>query len=120
MVEDVAGRQSSVPPPDPFAPGDGGRPPAADPLVGLVVADRYRILGPIGSGGMGVVYKVEHIRIGKLMAMKLLAGELSRDPALVKRFKREALLASRLSHPNTVQVFDFGQADGLTYLVMEL
>jgi eukaryotic-like serine/threonine-protein kinase len=91
-----------------------------DPLVGLTVADRYRILGPIGSGGMGVVYKVEHVRMGKLMAMKLLAGELSRDPALVKRFKREAQLASRLSHPNTVQVFDFGQADGLTYLVMEL
>ena len=99
---------------------DESRPAPADPLVGLTVADRYRILGPLGSGGMGVVYKVEHARIGKLMAMKLLAGELSRDPALVKRFKREALLASKLSHPSTVQVFDFGQADGLTYLVMEL
>lgn len=94
--------------------------PMADPLVGLTVADRYRLLAPIGSGGMGIVYKVEHIRISKLMAMKLLAGELSHNVSLVKRFKREATLASRLSHPNTVQVFDFGQADGLTYLVMEL
>jgi serine/threonine-protein kinase len=92
----------------------------ADPLVGMVVADRYRIVSPLGSGGMGVVYKVEHVRIGKLMAMKLLSGEFSRDPAIIRRFKREALLASRLSHPNTVQVFDYGQADGLTYLVMEL
>ena len=59
---------------------------------------------------MGVVYKVEHARIGKLMALKLLTGELGRDASLVARFKREALMASRLSHPNTVQVFDFGAA----------
>jgi len=69
---------------------------------------------------MGVVYKVEHVEIGKLLALKLLAGEMSREREVVRRFKREALLASRLSHPNTVQVFDFGVADGLTYLVMEL
>jgi eukaryotic-like serine/threonine-protein kinase len=91
----------------------------ADPLIGVVVAERYRILEPIGRGGMGVVYRVEHARIGKLMALKLLAGELSRDPDLIARFKREALMASKLSHPNTVQVFDFGTADGLTYLAME-
>ena len=93
---------------------------AADPLIGLVVADRYRILSVLGVGGMGVVYKVEHIHIGKLMAMKLLSGALSRDPVVIKRFKREALAASRLSHPNTVQVFDYGEDDHLTYLVMEL
>ncbi|RYE87729.1 MAG: serine/threonine protein kinase, partial [Myxococcales bacterium] len=93
---------------------------AADPLVGMVVAERYRILSVLGVGGMGVVYKVEHVHIGKLMAMKLLSGALSRDPVVIKRFKREALAASRLSHPNTVQVFDFGQANNLTYLVMEL
>jgi serine/threonine-protein kinase len=91
-----------------------------DPLIGRVVADRYRILGPVGRGGMGVVYKVEHLRIGKLMAMKLLTGELSRNRDVVRRFKREALAASRLASPNTVQVWDFGHADGLTYLVMEL
>jgi serine/threonine-protein kinase len=69
---------------------------------------------------MGVVYKVEHLRIGKLMAMKLLTGQLSRDRDVVRRFKREALAASRLTSVNTVQVWDFGHADGLTYLVMEL
>lgn len=92
----------------------------ADPLVGMTIADRYKIAAPIGAGGMGIVYRVEHTRISKLMAMKLLSGELSQNQNLLKRFKREATLASRLSHPNTVQVFDFGQADGLTYLVMEL
>lgn len=90
-----------------------------DPLMGRVVADRYRILELVGRGGMGVVYKVEHVRMGKLMAMKLLHGELSRDREVVKRFKREATAVSLLSHPNTVQVFDFGRSEGLMYLVME-
>ncbi len=94
-------------------------PAYADPLIGVVVADRYRILELLGRGGMGVVYKVEHARIGKLMALKLLTGELTRDENLVSRFKREALMASKLSHTNTVQVFDFGSTDGLTYLAME-
>ena len=94
--------------------------PIADPLIGVVVAERYRILEGLGRGGMGIVYKVEHTRIGKLLAMKLLTGELSRNPEVVRRFKHEALTASKLSSPNTVQVFDFGASDGLTYLVMEL
>ena len=91
-----------------------------DPLIGYVVAGRYRILECIGRGGMGVVYKVEHTEIGKLLALKLLAGELCREREIVRRFKREALLASKLSHPNSVQVFDFGISEGLTYIVMEL
>ena len=91
----------------------------ADPLIGVVIAERYRVLELLGRGGMGVVYRVEHARIGKSMALKLLTGELSRNPRLVARFKREAEMASRLSHPNTVQVFDFGTSGGLTYLAME-
>ncbi len=94
--------------------------PVGDPLIGVVVADRYKIVEALGRGGMGAVYKVEHIRIGKLLAMKLLTGELSRNPDVVRRFKLEALTVSKLSSPNTVQVFDFGAAEGLTYLVMEL
>ena len=95
-------------------------PPAGDPLMGRVVADRYRITGLLGRGGMGSVYQVEHTRIGKLLAMKLLSGELSQSADAARRFKREALTVSRLSSPNTVQVFDFGVSEGLTYLVMEL
>lgn len=91
----------------------------ADPLIGAVVADRYRIERLIGRGGMGVVYQVEHTKIGKVMALKLLTGELARNPDTVRRFKREALLVSKLSHPNTVQVFDYGSVGGLTYLAME-
>ncbi|HEY3498888.1 MAG TPA: serine/threonine-protein kinase, partial [Polyangiaceae bacterium] len=66
-----------------------------------------------------VVYKAEHARIGKILALKLLTGELTRDSDQLGRFKREAQMSSRLSHPNTVQVFDFGEADGLAYLAME-
>ncbi len=91
----------------------------ADPLIGRTIADRYRIVSLIGRGGMGVVYKVEHVHIGKLMAMKLLHGELARERDVVKRFKREAEAASHLSHSNTVQIFDFGRDQGLMYLVME-
>ena len=109
----LTSRISSVPPP--------AREPHhfADPLIGRLIAERYRVLELIGRGGMGVVYKAEHARIGKVLALKLLTGELTRNAELVTRFKREADMASRLSHPNTVQVFDFGEADGLAYLAME-
>ncbi|UJR79450.1 serine/threonine-protein kinase [Sandaracinus amylolyticus] len=103
-----------------FLGDDADLGPIADPLVGRTIADRYRIEQMIGRGGMGVVYRVEHVRIGKLMAMKLLHGELSREKDVMRRFRREAEAASKLDHPSTVQVFDFGHADGLTYLVMEL
>lgn len=92
----------------------------ADPLLGRTIADRYRIDQVIGRGGMGIVYRVEHVRIGKMMAMKLLHGELARDKDVVKRFRREADAVSKLDHQNTVQVFDFGRSEGLMYLVMEL
>ncbi|MDQ3037144.1 MAG: serine/threonine protein kinase [Myxococcota bacterium] len=100
--------------------GDAEPEHVADPLVGRTIADRYRIDQMIGRGGMGVVYRVEHVRIGKMMAMKLLHGELARDPDVMKRFRREAEAASKLDHPNTVQVFDFGRSEGLMYLIMEL
>ncbi len=92
----------------------------ADPLVGRTIADRYQILELIGRGGMGVVYRVEHTRIAKAMALKLLHGELARDKEVVRRFRREAEAVSKLDHPNTVAIFDFGRAEGMTYLVMEL
>jgi serine/threonine-protein kinase len=87
--------------------------------VGAVVEGRYRVLDQIGRGGMGEVYKVEHVRMGKIAAMKLLHPELARESEVVARFQREAKAVSRLSHPHTVQVFDFGEHDGALFLVME-
>jgi eukaryotic-like serine/threonine-protein kinase len=118
---------STMPPTERAAPRPQSVPPPttarehhfADPLLGRLIAERYRVLELIGRGGMGVVYKAEHARIGKVLALKLLTGELTRDHEQLLRFKREAQMSSRLSHPNTVQVFDFGEADGLAYLAME-
>ncbi|MCP4675139.1 MAG: serine/threonine protein kinase [Deltaproteobacteria bacterium] len=93
--------------------------PQADPLIGMVVDTRYRIVDLIGRGGMGAVYRVEHVKMGKIMAMKILHGELSQDTDLVRRFKQEAETVSRLTHINSVSVFDFGSHQGMMYLVME-
>jgi eukaryotic-like serine/threonine-protein kinase len=91
----------------------------ADPLIGMVIEGRYRIIDLIGRGGMGAVYRVEHVKMGKIMAVKILSGELSQDRDLAARFTREAEMVSRLSHSNTVSVFDFGSHQGMMYLVME-
>ncbi len=87
--------------------------------LGKVVDGRYRVLEVIGRGGMGVVYRVEHLRMGKIAAMKVLHRDLAQDPEIVQRFEREAAAVSRLHHPHTVQVFDFGNAQGALYLIME-
>ncbi len=87
--------------------------------IGTIVEGRYKVLDLIGRGGMGEVYKVEHVRMGKIAAMKLLHQELAREPEIVARFQREAKAVSKLSHPHTVQVFDFGEQDGSLFLVME-
>jgi hypothetical protein len=91
----------------------------ADAWIGRVIDGRYRVQTRIGTGGMGAVYRVEHVRMGKVAAMKVLHRELAGDEAVVKRFHREVEVVSRLNHPNIVQTFDFGYWDGLLYLIME-
>ena len=93
---------------------------SAGPKPGDIIADRYRVVAPIGRGAMGTVYRAEHVQISKVMAIKLLHRELQQNPENVARFHREAESASRLNHPNTVHVFDFGRTkSGSLYLVME-
>ena len=93
---------------------------AEDPLIGEVIGQRYRILRAIGRGGMGVVYKVEHIVMGKIMAMKLLHGHINNRQNAIKRFRQEIKIVSRLSHVNTISVFDCGvTSDGNLFIVME-
>ncbi len=93
---------------------------SSDPFVGAVVGERYRILGRIGVGGMGAVYRVEHTLMKKVMALKLLHADLGHVDEAARRFEREAQSASRLSHPNIIAVTDFGRAtSGELFLVME-
>ncbi len=92
---------------------------ADDPWVGRVVDGRYKVLARIGSGGMGVVYRVEHLRLGKAAAMKVLNPDVADKDEMVHRFRLEAQAISRLNHPNIVQTFDFGQTEGALFLIME-
>jgi serine/threonine-protein kinase len=85
------------------------------------VAGRYRIEGRLGAGGMSTVFRAHDTVLERAVAVKLLAEHLAEDEAFVARFRREALAAARLQHPNIVQVFDSGQdtASGRHYIVME-
>lgn len=94
---------------------------ADDPLVGAVIDQRYEVLRRLGSGGMGTVYEVQHLRLQKRFAMKVVRRDLGDLGGFAERFEREALATSRQEHPNCVLVTDFGHAaTGELYLVMEL
>ena len=81
----------------------------ADSRIGTVLAG-YRIEERIGRGGMSVVYRADHIRLKRNVALKLLAPELAEDEAFRERFLRESELAASLDHPNVVPIYDAGEA----------
>ncbi len=88
-------------------------------LIGKVIDGKYKILEKIGAGGMAVVYKGEHVYLKRPVAIKVLSPGLAGDKVFVDRFFKEAETASRLDHPNIVKILDFGDEDGLLYLVMQ-
>jgi serine/threonine protein kinase/glyoxylase-like metal-dependent hydrolase (beta-lactamase superfamily II) len=89
--------------------------------VGRIVADRYRILRPLGSGGMAEVYEAEQISSGRHLAFKVMLAELAREPEALARFHNEARMVSLIAHPNVVQLVDFGvSGEGMPFMVMEL
>lgn len=92
----------------------------ADPLLGVLVADRYRVVSRLGEGGIGRVYRALHEQLGRWVALKILHPELSDRRELQQRFEREARAASRLNHPGSVMVYDFGAWQDMLYLAMEL
>ena len=96
-------------------------PPAeTDPLLGTILAGRYRIEQLVGSGGMGAVYRAEHVHMRKAVAVKVLHREMAAFPEVVARFEREAVAGGRIEHAHVVSASDFGQLDdGSFYLVLE-
>jgi serine/threonine-protein kinase len=91
-----------------------------DPMIGTLAAGRYRVMKLLGEGGMGQVYLAEHVAIEKRVALKVLRAEYATKGEIVTRFQQEAISASRIKHPNVLDVFDFGQLDnGCFFLAME-
>jgi len=80
----------------------------------------YEIVGPVGAGGMGEVYRARDSRLGREVAIKVLPSALGSDPERLKRFEREARSASSLNHPNIVTIYDIGSENAVSYIAMEL
>jgi serine/threonine-protein kinase len=112
----VARRSMTAPPGGPATEDE--EPPIA---AGPVLAERYRIHDLVGRGGMGAVYRAEHLALGNTVAVKVLRASHGAHADMVRRFQREAVAASQIRHPGIVEVTDFGRTpDGRFYLAMEL
>ena len=97
--------------------GEAG--PVPGRLAGSTVGDRYQIIGELGRGGMGIVYKVQDTVLDRIVAFKVLPQAFSENPQAVANFMREAQAAAKLNHPNIVTVYDTGEQQGHYYIAME-
>ena len=88
-------------------------------MIGTLLNDRYRLEEQIGSGGMSTVYRAYDPTLERWVAIKLMHSAISSDPDQLERFRREARTVARLSHPHVVTVIDFGEDDGMPYIVLE-
>jgi serine/threonine-protein kinase len=95
-------------------------PPQDDSMLGVVLDGRWRLLGRLGEGAMGEVYRAERIKLGRKVAVKLLSKLRAQSQAFIARFEREARAISRLNHVHCVSILDFGLHEGRPYIVMEL
>ena len=96
------------------------KPEASQALEGRTIADKFLIESIIGQGAMGAVYRAKWLALDKVVALKVMNPDIAQDQAFTERFHREAKAASKLDHPNSVRVLDFGEEpDGLLFIAME-
>ena len=89
-------------------------------MIGREIAGRYRMLAKLGEGGMGTVFRAEQISLKRTVAVKLLRPDVLGNQMVLRRFNAEAEAVAKLSHPNTVNIYDFGQdTDGTLFIAME-
>ena len=88
-------------------------------VPGEMLAERYRIVGLLGKGGMGEVYRADDLKLGQAVALKFLPEHLTSDGAALARFHREVRVARQVSHKNVCRVYDIGEVDGRHFLSME-
>jgi len=105
-------------PPTATTRGLGGS-TSVDFLPGQHFGSRYQIVEEIGRGGMGVVYKAIDLEIDRIVALKMIRPELSRDPRMIRQFKQELILAREISHENVIRIHDLGEAKGIKYISMK-
>jgi eukaryotic-like serine/threonine-protein kinase len=86
---------------------------------GAIIAGRYEILQVLGEGGMGTVYKAKDRELDRSVALKTIRPELASNPAIIKRFKQELILARQVTHRNVVRIYDLGEAEGVKFITME-
>jgi serine/threonine protein kinase len=86
---------------------------------GVLFGGRYEIMGVLGQGGMGAVYKARDRELDRLIALKVIRPELATDPAILLRFKQELILSRNVTHKNVVRIFDLGEAEGIRFISME-
>src|SRR6059058_3023074 len=90
------------------------------PLIGRTISGRYKVVEALGHGGMGRVYKALQSPLDRVVALKVLGSGHDRDPNFYKRFFLEASVTARLTHPNTITLYDYGRTeDGIFFIAME-
>jgi serine/threonine protein kinase len=127
MLEDFASDAGSFEVPA-VAPAGGGQRPFSgeedvrhwEKRLRRALGDDYELLGQLGAGGYGRVYRVRDLHLEREVSLKVLHPHLTADPAVVERFRREAQLAAKLNHPNIVNIYDIGGRAGLLWYTMEL